>query len=106
MLMTGKFLIIQRLESPKLLKYLRVDKNRTRRSYCRHRPLISWRFGNSLARQMTQSVLSEKHEDSGNDWNNWMFTSVHHWDEDSLGEWTLSIEDQGNGDTGHYLTGN
>ena len=29
-----------------------------------------------------------------------MFTSVHHWDEDSFGEWTLSIEDQGNGDTG------
>ena len=48
----------------------------------------------------TQSILSEKHEDSGNDWNNWMFTSVHHWDEDSFGEWTLSIEDQGNGDTG------
>ena len=29
-----------------------------------------------------------------------MFTSVHHWDEDSFGNWTLSIEDQGNGDTG------
>ena len=51
----------------------------------------------------TQSILSEKHEDSGNDWNNWMFTSVHHWDEDSFGEWTLSIEDQGNGDTGTLL---
>ena len=51
----------------------------------------------------TQSVLSEKHEDSGNDWNNWMFTSVHHWDEDSYGEWTLSIEDQGNGDSGTFL---
>tara|TARA_B100000674_G_scaffold280556_1_gene231918 strand:- start:4824 stop:8285 length:3462 start_codon:yes stop_codon:yes gene_type:complete len=48
----------------------------------------------------TQSVLSEKHEDSGNNWNNWMFTSVHHWDEDSFGEWSLSIEDKGNGDTG------
>ena len=48
----------------------------------------------------TQSVLSEKHEDNGNDWNNWMFTSVHHWDEDSFGDWTLTIEDQGNGDTG------
>ncbi len=51
----------------------------------------------------TQSILSEKHEDNGNDWNNWMFTSVHHWDEDSFGEWTLSIEDQGNGDTGTLL---
>ena len=29
-----------------------------------------------------------------------MFTSVHHWDEDSFGDWTLTIEDQGNGDTG------
>ena len=41
----------------------------------------------------TQSVLSEKHEDSGNDWNNWMFTSVHHWVEAVL-ENGLSIEDQ------------
>ena len=50
----------------------------------------------------TQSILSEKHEDSNNNLNNWMFTSVHHWDEDSYGTWTLSVEDQGNGDTGTF----
>ena len=49
-----------------------------------------------------QSVLSEKHDDSNNDWNDWMFTSVQHWDEDSYGTWTLSIEDQGNGDEGTF----
>jgi len=48
----------------------------------------------------TQSILAEKHDDDGNDWNNWMFTSVHNWDEDSSGTWTLSVEDQGNGDSG------
>ena len=50
----------------------------------------------------SQSILSEKHDDEGNNWNNWMFTSVQHWDEESYGTWTLSIEDQGNGDTGTF----
>ena len=50
----------------------------------------------------TQSILSEKHGDGGNNWNNWMFTSVHHWDEDSTGNWTLSVEDKGNGDAGTF----
>ena len=48
----------------------------------------------------TESVLSEKHDDSGNNYDNWRFSTVHHWDEDSRGEWTLTVEDQGNGDTG------
>lgn len=52
--------------------------------------------------QGTQSIMSEKHSDSGNNWNNWMFTSVHHWDEDSTGTWTLSAEDKGNGDAGTF----
>ena len=48
----------------------------------------------------TKSVLSEKHGDGGNNFNDWRFSTVHHWDEDSRGEWTLTVEDQGNGDTG------
>ena len=48
----------------------------------------------------TQSILSEKHGDGGNNFNDWRFSTVHHWDEDSRGEWTLTVEDQGNGDTG------
>ncbi len=52
--------------------------------------------------QGTQSILSEKHGDSGNNWNNWMFTSVHNWDEDSTGTWTISVQDQGNGDDGTF----
>ena len=51
----------------------------------------------------SQSILAEKHDDSGNDWNDWMFTSVQHWDEDSYGTWTLTIEDQGNGDSGTFF---
>ncbi len=48
----------------------------------------------------TKSILSEKHSDNGNNFNDWRFSTVHHWDEDSRGEWTLTVEDQGNGDTG------
>ena len=48
----------------------------------------------------TRSILSEKHSDDGNDFNNWRFSTVHHWDEDSRGEWTLTVEDQGNNDVG------
>ena len=50
----------------------------------------------------TKSVLSEKHGDGGNNFNDWRFSTVHHWDEDSRGEWTLTVEDQGNGDTGSF----
>ena len=52
--------------------------------------------------QGTQNILSEKHGDSGNNWNNWMFTSVHNWDEDSTGTWTISVQDQGNDDDGTF----
>ena len=48
----------------------------------------------------TQSVLSEKHEDDGEDYSNWRFSTVHNWDEDARGEWTLTVEDQGSSDTG------
>ena len=48
----------------------------------------------------SQSVLAEKHSDGGNNFNNWRFGTVQHWGEDSRGEWSLSLEDQGNGDSG------
>ena len=31
-----------------------------------------------------------------------MFTSVHNWDEDSAGDWTISVQDKGNGDAGTF----
>ena len=52
--------------------------------------------------QGTQSVLSEKHDDDNSDFSNWRFSSVHHWDEDSRGDWTLTVEDQGNNDVGSF----
>ena len=52
--------------------------------------------------QGTENILSEKHSDGGNNWNNWMFTSVHNWDEDSAGDWTISVQDKGNGDAGTF----
>ena len=48
----------------------------------------------------TQSVLSEKHNDGGADYNNWRFSTVHNWDEDCRGEWTLTVEDKKSGNVG------
>ena len=40
-----------------------------------------------------ESWLAENHADSGDDYNNWIFGSVHHWDESSRGVWKLKIRD-------------
>lgn len=48
----------------------------------------------------TQSVLSEKHNDGGANYNNWRFSTVHNWDEDCRGEWTLTVEDKKSGNIG------
>ena len=50
----------------------------------------------------TESVLAQKRDDSGNNYNNWVFSSLRHWDEDSLGDWTLKVRDQGNNDEGTW----
>lgn len=39
------------------------------------------------------STLAEEHGDTDADYSNWMFSSVHHWDESSLGNWTLRVRD-------------
>lgn len=40
-----------------------------------------------------QSVLSEPHFDSGDDYLNWKFTSVAHGREDAKGRWNLTVSD-------------
>jgi len=50
----------------------------------------------------TESRLAEKHEDNNNNFNEWVFTSMLHWDESSDGVWTLEVNDRGNGDTGTW----
>ena len=50
----------------------------------------------------TESTLAQKQSDNGNNYRNWMFSTVHNWDEYSTGDWTLSVEDDGNGDTGTW----
>jgi len=42
--------------------------------------------------------------DSGNDYDQWTFTSVRHWGETSLGTWTLSVRDAYAGDTGSFVS--
>jgi len=48
----------------------------------------------------TQSWLAEEHDDGGNDYSNWLFNTVHHWDESSLGTWKLKIRDTTSGTSG------
>ena len=43
-----------------------------------------------------QSWLAEEHGDSSNDYSNWMFNTVHHWGESSMGNWTLKVRDTDN----------
>ena len=50
----------------------------------------------------TKSRLAEKHEDNNNNFNEWVFSSMLHWDEPSDGVWTLEVNDRGNGDTGTW----
>mgnify|MGYP001157225847 FL=1 len=47
-----------------------------------------------------ESWLAEERSDSGDDYDNWTFNTVHHWDEPSLGEWQLKIRDSDSGNNG------
>jgi subtilisin-like proprotein convertase family protein len=48
----------------------------------------------------TESILAEVHNDSGDDYNNWVFSSVRHWGELAVGDWTLKVSDEFEGDAG------
>ena len=47
-----------------------------------------------------ETRLAREHNDQGNDYGNWVFSSVHFWDEGSRGNWTLKVEDTYGGTTG------
>ena len=48
----------------------------------------------------TESWLAESRNDNGNHYSDWMFSTVQHWDESSLGTWTLKIRDTDSGTNG------
>ncbi|HIE81129.1 MAG TPA: hypothetical protein EYQ07_01095 [Candidatus Poseidoniales archaeon] len=48
----------------------------------------------------TESWLAESRNDNGNDYSDWMFSTVRHWDESSLGTWTLKVRDTSAGTNG------
>ncbi|MAJ19226.1 MAG: hypothetical protein CMA06_05240 [Euryarchaeota archaeon] len=48
----------------------------------------------------TESWLAESNGDANDDFSNWLFNTVHHWGESSLGEWILKVRDAGSGDNG------
>ena len=50
----------------------------------------------------TESILAETHSDVNDNYNSWVFTSNRHWDESSLGDWTLEVTDNSTGETGTW----
>jgi subtilisin-like proprotein convertase family protein len=50
----------------------------------------------------TISRLAEVHNDNNNNFNEWVFSSVLHWDESSDGAWTIEVNDNQNGGTGTW----
>ena len=50
----------------------------------------------------TQSVLAEKHNDTGANYDDWVFTSTHNWDELAAGTWTLTVTDAAGGNVGTF----
>ncbi|MBM3969278.1 MAG: hypothetical protein FJ302_05380 [Planctomycetes bacterium] len=50
----------------------------------------------------TQSVLAEDRNDPNDDYRNWLFTSARHWDESTLGTWTLQVRDLASGTVGTF----
>ena len=47
-----------------------------------------------------ESWLAEERSDNGNDYDNWTFNTVHHWDESSIGNWQLKVRDVESGESG------
>ncbi len=47
-----------------------------------------------------QSRLAERHDDTGNDYSDWVFMSVQHWGEDLAGTWTVKVADRRAGNAG------
>ena len=50
----------------------------------------------------TESVLAANHQDLGDNYSNWLFTSMRHWGESSQGIWKLKITDKGENDMGGF----
>jgi subtilisin-like proprotein convertase family protein len=46
------------------------------------------------------SRLAEEHNDSGNNYSAWTFSSVRHWGENSAGTWTVKVADRAAGTSG------
>ena len=50
----------------------------------------------------TRSVLAAEHDDPGDDYASWVFSSARHWGENSAGEWTLTVADRATGEVGTF----
>ncbi len=68
-----------------------------------------WRGDLSLFLTSPNGIVSElvrQHGDSGDHYEDWVFTSVVHWGENSFGEWTLKVNDTDSSYTGEFRSWN
>lgn len=52
----------------------------------------------------TESILAEERGDSGDNYDNWVFTSARLWGEAAAGEWTLTVRDLVGADVGTFVS--
>jgi len=68
-----------------------------------------WRGDLGLFLTSPNGIVSElvrEHNDGGDHYEDWIFTSVVHWDENSFGEWTLKVNDTDSSYTGEFRSWN
>jgi len=68
-----------------------------------------WRGDLSLFLTSPNGIVSElvsEHDDSGDHYEDWVFSSVVHWDENSFGEWTLTVNDMDSSYIGEFRSWN
>ena len=50
----------------------------------------------------TESTLAREHNDNGNNYADWVFTSTHFWGEPARGNWSIEVEDKDSGASGTF----
>ena len=50
----------------------------------------------------TESTLAREHNDNGNNYADWVFTSTHFWGEPARGNWSIEVEDTDSGASGTF----
>ena len=79
--------------------HVTVNYHRKCGCYRRYQPYLPNDFNIVLqSPDGTESWLAVSNGDSNEDYSDWLFNTVHHWGESSLGLWTLKVRDSTTGE--------